>query len=208
MEWRQNYDYAVGRWDSVTDDLAMSLWTVWGHGALDYGDKFIARRKTPEEAKALAERLQAVLDAPQEPSEPKTFLDELYETHGRERIDAILYEIDFGAAPQEPSEGIDWRDLYDRAAKIANQYEEMARNSHDWMVDALAGANRDRDHLLKENLRLIAENNEFRGAAPQVEPCRYLDEHESLLEQIREGLNWNDVSHCPFCGASLGDANG
>lgn len=79
-----------------------------------------------------------------------------------EPVSTLNYSKDLTVEPVP-----DWEDLYGRAAKLANEYETMARNSHDWMVDALAAANRDRDYLLAETLRLTKENNQ---AAPVPAP--------------------------------------
>jgi outer membrane murein-binding lipoprotein Lpp len=75
-------------------------------------------------------------------------------------------------SPVPPTAELDWRDFYDRAAKIANTYHEISVMKHGelveklpllenslsllngWMASALSGANADRDHLLAENKRL------------------------------------------------------
>ena len=103
-----------------------------------------------------------------------------------EPVSTLNYSKDLTVEPVP-----DWEDLYGRAAKLANEYETMARNSHDWMVDALAAANRDRDYLLAETLRLTKENNQ---AAPvPAPPLEWVDWGRSFesLDVAGEEMPWS-----------------
>ena len=121
----------------------------------------------------LSALIDAEMDAEENGDESNLTVEQREIIRLQKQVSALQFRL-FApdVSPVPPTAELDWRDFYDRAAKIANTYHEISVMKHGelveklpllenslsllngWMASALSGANADRDHLLAENKRL------------------------------------------------------